>query len=198
MSKTARQSTQCARPIAPGFHLLASRREENTRDVVHVPERVTYLVRDSLAPRARKPARKSALRLEPIECDGERALLASVSPAPGTRLRVRRNGLPLPPVAVLHAGDELFVGDGAPLLVTEYRRPRVETPTGRLLEQDCGLCRLRLTRETRVLVHKCGVALHLEPETTPEEERLVCATAGDCPSCGRPVETEEGYTWLPA
>jgi hypothetical protein len=209
MSKTTTGSTRLAQDagplaghlprVAPGFHLFASRRVELTRDVVHVPDRVTYLVQNPLGLEARKPARPSHVILEPIELGDAPALLL-VSPR-GQRVRI--NGLAAPPVAVLGVRDELQVDDGPVIHVTEYRRPRIETPTGRLLAAKCGLCRVALTKTTTVLIHKCGVALHLETAsiestTEPEGERLTCATeAGDCPSCAKPVDLEEGYTWLP-
>lgn len=144
--------------------------------------------------RRRSKAAGAQVVMEPLSIDGRPRLLAIAPPA----LRLRINGLPAPGIAVLRLGDELHVGGGPSLYVTEYRRPRIEVPSGELLERSCEVCRLPLTAETRVyLCSSCGSPLHLEGPERPPDVRLQCARMGDCPGCGTPVSTASGYAWRP-
>lgn len=145
------------------------------------------------SPRRRSKAAGTQVVLEPLSVDGQGRLLAIAAPELGLRI----NGLPAPSVALLRLGDELHVGGGPPLYVTEYRSPRIEVPSGELLDRSCAVCRLSLTAETRVYICSgCGCPMHLEGPEVPVDERLTCCLLGDCP-CGAPVSTESGYAWRP-
>jgi hypothetical protein len=124
---------------------------------------------------------------------GSRAALLMLTP-PGVRVRI--NDRPSPMVAVLRVGDQLRLGDTT-LHLTQYREFAAGSPSPELLGRRCGVCRVPFDPETRVVVHDCGEAFHLEPESKPAEERLECARLGDCPNCGEPIPMESGYAFWP-
>jgi len=133
-----------------------------------------------------------ALHFESLSVERDAALLMLTPPG----VRVRVNDRPSPVVAVLELGDQLQIGDTV-LHLTRYREPSVGAPTPELLGRRCGVCRVPFDPQTRVYVHDCGEALHLEPESKPAEERLECALMGDCPNCGEPISMESGFSFLP-
>jgi hypothetical protein len=110
-------------------------------------------------------------------------------------LEVRLNGLPAPRVAVLAVGDQIQLPE-AVLHVTKHRSVALGPPSAALVGKTCGVCRGVFDERTVVLVHDCGAALHLEPESKPAGERLECALLG-CPDCGKPVSLESGFSYLP-
>jgi hypothetical protein len=133
------------------------------------------------------------LHFEPLTV-GRRTSLLMLSP-PGVEARV--NDRPSPRVAVLGVGDQLQVGQTV-LHVTRFREIAVGPPTSELLGRRCGVCRVPFDESTTVYVHECGTPMHLEPESTPAEERLQCALlGGSCPNCGEPISLESGYSYLP-
>jgi hypothetical protein len=111
-------------------------------------------------------------------------------------VKVRVNDRPSPIVAVLNVGDQLQIGD-AVLHLTEFREFTVGPPSPELLGRRCGVCRVPFDEQTRVYLHECGEALHLEPESKPAEERLECALLGNCPNCGGSISMESGYSFTP-
>lgn len=188
----------------PGFHLLVESLEAERAPrsavelpVLEVPPGVSYLApsRSPLALVARRP-RAASLAFEPVSlgAGGGRARLLALNPA---GLRARRNGLPLPIVALLDVGDQLQLDARAVLHVTEYRRAGAERPAPELVGRRCGLCRIPLTAATTVFLCSCGVPLHLEGLSVPADRRLECALLGGCPDCERPVRVEGGHVWLP-
>lgn len=169
-------------------------RDEHPFTSIHVPSGLNRLRPEELALSAASKAGGAGVRLEPIEVEGVETLLVA---AP-RRLRVRVNGLPAPAIALLRVGDQLRIGTWPVLHVSAYRRARIEPASGELLGRNCGLCRTALTEGTTVVVHECGVSFHLDAPTGGGGEPLSCATiAGDCPSCGKPVRTEDGWAWHP-
>jgi hypothetical protein len=143
------------------------------------------------APKTRGPG-AGTLQFEPLNVDRRPALLM-LTP---TGVRVRVNARPSPRVAVLAVGDQLQIGD-AVLHLTRYREFAVGPPSPELLGRRCEVCRVPFDEQTRVYIHDCGQALHLEPESKPAEDRLECALLGDCPNCREPISLESGYSFLP-
>jgi hypothetical protein len=133
-----------------------------------------------------------ALHFESLAIE-KRAALLMLTP---TCVSVRVNDHPSPIVAVLKVGDQVQVGDTV-LHLTQYREFTVGPPSPELLGRRCGVCRVPFDQQTRVYLHDCGEALHLEPDSKPADERLECALLGDCPNCGEPISTESGYSFLP-
>ena len=136
-----------------------------------------------------------AFVLEPVEASGRRRLLLLAPPG----LRARRNGLPVPAVALLDVGDQLQLDARAVLHVTELREGGAVPPPSSLVGQPCGVCRLPLLADTTVVICGCGLPLHLEGPPKPVEDRLQCGllAGGECPSCTAPIRPEGGRVWLP-
>jgi hypothetical protein len=185
--------------VEPGADADDRRRDASELLEVPVGRGVRALDLESLASDPRLEAtrrgrgfRARALHFEPLTVD-RRPTLLMLTP-PGVRTRV--NGRPSPSLALLEVGDQLQVGDTV-LHLTQYREFAVGPPPPELLGRRCGVCRVPFDRETRVYLHDCGAALHLEPESKPAEERLECALLGDCPNCGEPISMEPGYSFLP-
>ena len=111
-------------------------------------------------------------------------------------MKVRLNDHPSPIVAVLDVGDQLQIGDTV-LHLTKFREFAVGPPSPDLLGRRCGVCRVPFDEQTRVYLHDCGEALHLESESKPAEERLECALLGNCPNCGGSISLESGYSFTP-
>ena len=179
----------------------ADERRRDAGELLEVPvgRGVRVLDLESLASDPRLEAtqrgrgfRTRALHFESLTVEGRPALLL-LTPH-GVEARV--NDRPLPSIALLEVGDQLQVADTV-LHLTQYREFAVAPPSPELLGRRCGVCRVPFVRETRVYLHDCGAALHLEPESKPAEERLECALLGDCPNCGEPISTESGYSFLP-
>ena len=193
------------------FQLVTQERDE--RMFLPVSTQVSYLVerRGGPALTLRRPARP-VLALEPVQVEGRPRLLVLQPGAPGLqrsngaasskgprapRPRMRLNGQPLPPVAILRVRDRLRVGPRT-FHVTAFRAGGAVAPAPAQLGVPCGVCRLPLTQETLVHACECGVLLHLEGEPIPVEERLECALVGDaCPSCESALMLEGGHVWLP-
>jgi hypothetical protein len=133
-----------------------------------------------------------ALHFEPISAGGQASLLMLSAPGVETRL----NDRPAPRLAVLDVGDQLQVGETL-LHVTRYTEFAVGPPTPELLGRKCGVCRVPFDEDTRVYVHSCGSAMHMEDESKPAGERLECAALGACPDCEQPVVMQSGYEYLP-
>jgi len=142
----------------------------------------------------------SAIRLEAVPMDGRPALLLSVAAGAGAggRVappRVRRNGAPAGLLDVLAVGDQLQV-DTTIFHVSFVREPRVGAPPEAAVGKPCPVCALPIERDSVVVVHDCGTALHLEPQTEDDPEPLECALLA-CPTCDAPVELEAGLAFLP-
>jgi hypothetical protein len=176
---------------------------ERRRDVaelrdVPVGEGVRSLDVDSFAALPRLVAARRdrapgprALQLEALSVERGSVLLVITPPS----VAVRVNGARAPRVAVLRVGDQIQLPE-AILHVTEYRNVTLGSPSGALVGGKCDLCRGVFDERTVVLVHGCGSALHLEPESKPAAERLECALLG-CPNCEEPVSLESGFSYLP-
>jgi hypothetical protein len=132
------------------------------------------------------------LHFESLSIEKRAALLMLTPPGVGVRV----NGRPSPIVAVLNVGDQLQVG-GTVLHLTRYNEFAVGPPSPELLGRRCGVCRVPFDEQTRVYLHECGEALHLEPASKPAEERLECALLGNCPNCGGKISTASDYSFLP-
>jgi hypothetical protein len=143
------------------------------------------------APRSRGAA-ADTLQFEPLSVDRRPGLLM-LTP---NRVDVRVNDRPVPRIAVLAIGDQLQIGD-AVLHLTRYREFPVGPPSAEMLGRPCPVCRVPFDEKTRVYVHDCGLAMHLEPESKPAEDRLECALLGDCPNCDGPISLESGYAYVP-
>lgn len=123
---------------------------------------------------------------------GERLLMVST-----TKAAISLNGLPAPLVSVLSLGDQLVLGPD--LLVHVSRRIQNEpiaTPA-RLVGQECEICLLPFTLDSRLVICECGAARHLDGEEVPAEERLECASLGPCPLCETERPTSGGLAYLP-
>ena len=113
--------------------------------------------------------------------------------APGRTTRV--NGRPAPRICRLEVRDQVQSGD-ALIHVTRFRHVEAAAPTPEQIGVRCPVCRVAIDEATRVVVHDCGTALHLEPESVPEAERMECALLG-CPTCRQPVELTHGLVYEP-
>ncbi len=132
-----------------------------------------------------------AILLEGITIEG-RAVLAMSTP-PGRRVRI--NGTRAARLSVLHVADQIQLDDVV-LHVTYMRRPRVGPPPKDLVGKPCGVCSVPFASRSVVVAHDCGRVLHLEPKSTPAEDRLQCALLG-CPDCNEPLVLEAGYAYEP-
>jgi hypothetical protein len=151
------------------------------------------------------PKRGAAPRVEAhAEAQAARGIVFETIPSGGRDLLVMRtppgfsasvNGRPAPQLAVLEIGDQLRVGDEL-LHVTRFRRIEAAPPSEDQIGRVCGVCKIEIHAETRIIVHECGALLHLEQESVPELERLDCALVG-CQECSLPVEFEAGFVFLP-
>jgi hypothetical protein len=137
-------------------------------------------------------AAADTLQLEPLTVDRRPALLMLTPNEVGVRV----NDRPAPRIAVLAVGDQLQIGD-AVLHLTRYREFPVGPPSAEMLGRPCPVCRVPFDENTRAYVHDCGLAMHLEPESKPAEDRLECALLGDCPNCDGPISLESGYAYVP-
>lgn len=107
----------------------------------------------------------------------------------------RINGQPAPRLALLKEKDVFTCGRHVILHVTLYHHASLGSPRPELIGKECPVCRVPFTAETTVFACSCGAALHHEAS---DPQGLKCATMrGDCPSCGRPIVLEAGYTWQP-
>src|SRR5215469_17030556 len=140
------------------FHLIAEGAER-----LGVPPGVSYLQADAAggvrllgkAPGKGAPA----CAVEPV--GGRTPQLLLLNPA-GARVRV--NGQPAPPVALLNVRDQVQLGSAPALHVTTYHAARVgPTPEG-LLGKECPVCRAPLAATTVYVCPGCGAALHCEGE----------------------------------
>lgn len=115
---------------------------------------------------------------------------------------VRRNGFPMPPVAILHVGDALRVEGGWVLHVSRFTRPHVGPPPAQCIGKPCSYCRLELVPTTITYVcPDCGAAFHCESEATASNRELgplECARLmSSCHHCYHPIVLEERYEYVP-
>jgi hypothetical protein len=182
-----------------GLHLLVEARRTTTTSVspkwsaLALGASVMHLElgRQALALTEAAP-RGPALLLEILPPGGSARLLC----LPPRSARLRLNGRPAPPVALLELGDELQVG-GFTVYVSEHLGGGAVPVPAELVGSPCGLCRLPFAAGTDVARCRCGEVLHLEGPPKPEAERLECALLGDCPTCSRPLKLAGGWAWLP-
>jgi hypothetical protein len=135
---------------------------------------------------------------------GEGLLLEVVAGALSPRLlavphagqgRLHVNGQPAPVVALLRAKDVFyFEHSDAAFHVTTFHRVRIGQADPSQVGKECPVCRSALTAESRVLTCPCGTGIHL----ADDEAGLRCALAiRSCPACGRKIELEDSYSFLP-
>ena len=115
---------------------------------------------------------------------------------------VRRNGLPLPPVAVLQVGDALRVEGGWVLHVSRLTRPHVGPPPKEWIGKPCSYCRIEFTPAAITYVCPyCGSPFHCEREATasdPKAGPLECARLmSECHHCREPIVLEPRYEYVP-
>lgn len=162
---------------------------------ISIPHGVSiFAAQSDAAPRLEAAAGTTATQgivFETLRAGARDVLLMHTPPG----LSARVNGQPAPRVLMLEIRDQLQIGDEL-LHVTRFRRLRATPPGDELIGRVCGVCRLKIHANTRVIVHDCGAPLHLEPDTVPEHERLECARIG-CPNCREPVEFSEGFVYEP-
>lgn len=115
--------------------------------------------------------------------------------------RLRVNGHPAPPVAILSERDHIQVDDQLALHVTMFHRPDIGPPAPELIGKICPVCLTPFTAEPPTIVYRCwscGCVAHCEGEEKPEDDRLECIKLSpSCPSCGVPVIMTHGYTYMP-
>ena len=129
--------------------------------------------------------------VEPILNRRGQARLLLLSP-PGRRVRV--NGCLAPRVIFLAEKDFVQFSPDTAVHVTVYNRPHLGPPAPAMLGQECQLCRVPFSPEATCYLCACGTALHREKG----DDELQCAkTRSDCPSCGRPIVLQEGFTYIP-
>jgi hypothetical protein len=133
-----------------------------------------------------------ALHFEPLSVGGRPSLLMLTPPL----AEVRLNDRPAPRVAVLDVGDQLQIGQTV-LHLTRYRQFEVGPPSPEQLGRRCGVCRVPFDESTKIYVHDCGEAMHMEDGSRPAGDRLECAALGACPKCERPVSFQSGYLYTP-
>ena len=143
------------------------------------------------------PPNALASVLETIRYERQTYLVA----IPGKGLR--RNGLPLPPVAVLHVGDALRVDGGWVLHVSRFTRPHVGPPPPEWIGKPCSYCRIEFTPTTITYVcPHCETALHCESENTasdPKAGPLECARlVSECQLCHKPIVLEPRHEYVPS
>ncbi len=178
------------------LHLIADGPGPGEAERLGVPHGVSYL---QVGPAAwvrllaKAPAKgEPACAVEPV--GGREPLLLLLSAA-GARVRV--NGQPAPPVALLGVKDQVQVGGGPLLHVTAYHAARVGPAPEGLLGRECPVCRVPLAATTVYVCPGCGAALHCEGEEKGPD-RLECARlSSECPACRAPVVMQEGWAYLP-
>jgi len=162
---------------------------------VAVPPRPTLLsLRNGELPELAKGLPATApdgFVVEPILNRRGQARLLLLSP-PGRRVRV--NGCLAPRVIFLAEKDFVQFSPDTAVHVTVYNRPHLGPPAPAMLGQECQLCRVPFSPEATCYLCACGTALHREKG----DDELQCAkTRSDCPSCGRPIVLQEGFTYIP-
>jgi hypothetical protein len=161
-----------------------------------VPGGVSYLQAGASGPPrllAKAPAKgEPACALEAV--GGARPQLLLLSPGDA---RVRVNGQPAPPVALLGVKDQVQLGGGPLLHVTAYHAARVGPTPADQVGRECPVCRAPLAATTVYVCPGCGTALHCEVEDKGPD-RLECARlTSECPTCRAPVVLEAGWAYLP-
>lgn len=134
--------------------------------------------------------------LEPFRKD-QQTLLAMFSP-PNTEVRV--NGLVAPTFAVLRLRDVVEIGGTGRFHVSLFRRPYFGPPLVEQFGQECPVCTTSIEQKhLRIYICPgCQVALHAEPESAADQDRLQCFTLGkNCPGCGESIDIQEAYAYEP-
>ena len=116
---------------------------------------------------------------------------------PGAGIRV--NGLPVPPVAILRAGDQIRAEGECLLHVSLLTGPRIGPPPDDKIGEECPYCRVKFTADrTAYVCPHCGTAYHCEGDEREENDRLECARlASECYHCHKPLILEERYEYVP-
>ncbi len=140
-----------------------------------------------------EPETSSELLFESMSVDGRVSALMHCPEG----LDVRINGAPAGSLSLLNVGDEVQLDD-AVLHAVEFTRFEAGPPSEVHIGRICGFCRTPISAKSRVYVHGCNAALHIEDESTPADRRLECALLTDtCPSCDGRISLETGYRELP-
>jgi len=142
------------------------------------------------------PTKALASVLETISYERQAHLVA----LPGDG--VRRNGLPMPPVAILRVGDALRVDGEWVLHVSRFTRPHVGPPPAEFLGKPCSYCRIEFAPATITYVcPHCGAPFHCESEATASNKELgplECARLmSECHHCRQPIAIEPRYEYVP-
>lgn len=142
------------------------------------------------------PARMSqAAVLETVRRE-QHPYLVMLGPT-GQELRV--NGVPAPPLVILHVRDQVQMGENYLLHLSLFRRPYIGPPAKEYTGSKCLVCRLPVAADTTIYIcPNCSGALHCEGEEKSQQDRLECARlSSGCPRCGNPVIMTEGYAYVP-
>jgi hypothetical protein len=111
------------------------------------------------------------------------------------------NGLPAPPVALLHMKDEILFCKSCSYAahVTLFIRPRIGPPFEINVGKKCPVCKTGIRPDSITYTcHFCGQILHCEGTAHPNKDHLNCATiCRNCPICLTPIQQTHGYAYLP-
>ena len=146
----------------------------------------------------RPPVSKARVSVFETIAHGQQKYLMMI-PANGMRL----NGMPVPPVAVLRAGDQLRLDGEWLLYVSRHTRPHIGPPPEECIGNPCSYCRINFTPNTVVYVCPyCGTPVHCEsPDTCSDEQvgPLECARLMSlCHHCQSPIELHQRHEHVPA
>jgi hypothetical protein len=111
------------------------------------------------------------------------------------------NGLPAPPVALLHMKDEVLFCKSCSYAahVTLFIRPRIGPPIDINVGKKCPVCKTEFLPDSIAYTcHSCGQILHCESTAHSNKDSLNCAKfCGNCPICLTPIQQTDGYAYLP-
>jgi len=117
------------------------------------------------------------------------------------RSRALINGLPAPPVALLHIKDEILFSRhcGYVAHVSLYIRPHVGSPPANRVGKKCPICRSEFKKNSNTYTcHVCSQVLHCEGPEMSKGDGLDCAgISRQCPTCEQPIYRAPGYFYLP-
>ena len=111
------------------------------------------------------------------------------------------NGLPAPPVALLHMKDEVLLCKSCRYAahVTLFIRPRIGPPVDIDVGKNCPVCKTEFRPDAITYTcHFCGQILHCDTAAHLDQDHLNCANfCSNCPICLTPIRLEDGYAYLP-